>query len=407
MPATDSIIVLHREGRHDEALAAVLQTVPTESPDVSREAALAVAAASRLLNGLPMSLDPRTTSRCSVGLLLTPSGPSHGTEFALNSMQRGSPHCSFEAALSYLSCAQKLPTSPALKAVTLNNLSIYYSRTHQPQKALRCLQRVTKQEQAASVTRPRSSDGADDDVSLHVSLNLTTVLAEMGRHRDALATAQQAVKALRLSATRPDPSLASAAYHNLGCAQERMRGGSGFVRSYRAAVAEAKRGGAGSSAMCAYVEKQYEQAQSRAQMARAHSAAPRAPARRGASARPPASPQLPPTASLPRPASSASAARLSTVEQLYAGHTSLAPTLPAALKAGAHGPRSAAASPSPPPERPKSRGGAGARSSGSLANGRPASRAARARKPAGVRAKISFAAKGSTKVRVQLVLPRS
>ena len=152
------IIALHCEARHEEALSAVMRTVPTTA-DHSRDGIRATAAAVRLLN-----------------------------ELALACMQRGTPSFSFEAAFQYLRRAQKLPTSAALKAVTLNNLSIYYSRTKQHYAALRCLQRVLKQEQAATGMHPRSDC---DDVSVHVSLNLTTVLADLGRHRDALAMAQQ------------------------------------------------------------------------------------------------------------------------------------------------------------------------------------------------------------------------
>tara|TARA_B100000780_G_scaffold219311_1_gene158407 strand:- start:252 stop:512 length:261 start_codon:yes stop_codon:yes gene_type:complete len=66
--------------------------------------------------------------------------------------------------------------------------------------------------------------------------------------------AQQAVKALgrqkkpSAGSMRPDPTiqLASAAYYNLAVQQERLRtgnGSAGFAQSYRAAIAEAKRGG--------------------------------------------------------------------------------------------------------------------------------------------------------------------
>ena len=66
--------------------------------------------------------------------------------------------------------------------------------------------------------------------------------------------AQQAVKALgrqkkpSAGSTLPDATvqLASAAYYNLAVQQERLRtgnGGAGFAQSYRAAIAEAKRGG--------------------------------------------------------------------------------------------------------------------------------------------------------------------
>lgn len=296
-------MALHGEGRHEEALHAIGLMLPAGPPNASAEAVHATAAAVRLLN-----------------------------EMALGCMQRDTPCFSFAAAFAYLRRAQQLPTTPALKAVTLNNLSIYYSRTRQPHGALRCLQRVLKSEQAAA-----GGPGTEiDDVSVHVSLNLTTVLADLGRHKEALLTAQQAVKMLALrektAATRPDPSLFSAAYHNLAVQQERLglgNSGAGYVRSYKTAIAEAKRGGAASSAMVDFVEKAYSQAQVRAQT-RAQSAT----AKRSSSPLPPLSspPELsePPTSRpRPRPASSqprvvsaTSTQRVYTVEQLYAGQAS-------------------------------------------------------------------------------------
>ena len=224
--SADDIVALHREARHEDALAAI--TEPLTGPDSRRkDLTNQTAAAVRLLN-----------------------------ELALASMQRGAVCFSFEAALAYLRCAQKLQqklhVSPGLKAVTLNNLSIYHSRTQQPHAAERCLQRALALVDDSARAHGAHSDG--DDISVHVCLNLTTVLADVGRHRDSLAMAQQAVKALgrqkkpSVDSTRPDPTiqLASAAYYNLAVQQERLRtgqGGTGFAQSYRAAIAEAKRAG--------------------------------------------------------------------------------------------------------------------------------------------------------------------
>ena len=142
------------------------------------------------------------------------------------------------AAYAYLKWALKAPhASPALRAVTFNNAGIYYARTGQSQAALRCLERVGKQGGAV----------VEDDVSVHVKLNMTTVLADLGRHAEALEMAQEAVRTLKRAehTGKPmDSSLLSAAYHNLGVQQERLGSTKGHVRSYRAAIAEAKRGGA-------------------------------------------------------------------------------------------------------------------------------------------------------------------
>ena len=69
----------------------------------------------------------------------------------------------------------------ALRAVTLNNAGIYYARTGNPAAALRCLERVGSQGGAV----------VEDDVSVHVTLNMTTVLADLGRHGEALEKAQE------------------------------------------------------------------------------------------------------------------------------------------------------------------------------------------------------------------------
>ena len=220
----DEIVALHGEARHEEALAATMDTL-TGLSDRSRGDGTAeqTAAAVRLLN-----------------------------ELALASMQRGAASFSFKAAHAYLRRAQKLSVAPGLEAVTLNNLSIYHSRTQQPHAAQRCLQRALELVDGAA--RARGSQPDSDDISVHVCLNLTTVLADVGRHQDSLAMAQQAVKALgrqkRQSpdATQLDPTiqLASAAYYNLAVQQERLRtghGGAGFAQSYRTAIAEARRSG--------------------------------------------------------------------------------------------------------------------------------------------------------------------
>ena len=193
----DEIVALHREARHEEALAAIMEPLTGKDSRAADQTDQAV----RLLN-----------------------------ELALASMQRGAACFSFEAAFAYLRRAQKLlNVSPALKAVTLNNLSIYHSRTHQPHAAERCLQRAL--ELIGGVARPHGAHADGDDISVHICLNLTTVLADIGRHRDSLSMAQQAVKALgrqkkpSAGSTLPDPTvqLASAAYYNLAVQQGAMQ----------------------------------------------------------------------------------------------------------------------------------------------------------------------------------------
>ena len=160
-------------------------------------------------------------------------------ELALSSMQRGAAAFSFDAAFEYLQRAMRMPdVSLALRAVTLNNLSIYYARTGQPHAALRCLQRVVKQSSTAAHA---------DDVSVHVALNLTTVLADLGRHREALETAHGAVRSLTERArpptgvgasgapARPDASLLSAAHPQPRGAQERLGHTQGQIASYKSA----------------------------------------------------------------------------------------------------------------------------------------------------------------------------
>lgn len=93
-------------------------------------------------------------------------------ELALGCMRDAATSEQLNSAYAYLKWALKAPhASPALRAVTLNNAGIYYARTGQPQAALRCLERVGQQGGAMF----------EDDVSVHVKLNMTTVLADLGR----------------------------------------------------------------------------------------------------------------------------------------------------------------------------------------------------------------------------------
>ena len=139
-----------------------------------------------------------------------------------------------DSAYAHLKWALKAPhASPALRAATLNNAGIYYARTNNPQAALRCLERVGRQGGVV----------VEDDVSVHVTLNMTTVLADLGRHAEALEKAQEAVR------TRPVPS-GRASQRTRHCSRRRTTT-SPFSRSvwatrgprplYRAAVLQARR----------------------------------------------------------------------------------------------------------------------------------------------------------------------
>ena len=174
-----------RAGDHSTALATIQAFLaPHKATTVSIEAVQAAASAVRLCN-----------------------------ELALTCMRDADQPALLDAAYAYLKWALAAPhTGPALRAVTFNNAGIYYARTGQPQAALRCLERVGKQGGVV----------VEDDVSVHVKLNMTTVLADLGRHAEALEVAQEAVRTLvkqeRLGKA-VDASLLSAAYHNLAVQQ--------------------------------------------------------------------------------------------------------------------------------------------------------------------------------------------
>ena len=143
-----------KDGDHEEALAELDRFLsPYSKAAVSVEAVQAAAAAVRLCN-----------------------------ELALTCMRDAASTAQLDSAYSYLKWALKAPhASPALRAVTLNNAGIYYARTNNPQAALRCLERVGRQGGVV----------VEDDVSIHVTLNMTTVLADLGRHHEALEKAQE------------------------------------------------------------------------------------------------------------------------------------------------------------------------------------------------------------------------
>ncbi len=218
LAAHDQLATLAKHGDHQRVLSALAAITDAEQRTAAR--APTARAAARLANQLALAA----------------MQDSHSTSYSL------------DAAHAYLRLALALPALPvALQAVSLNNLAIFYSRTAQPHKALRCLQRVSRY-------GPLSGGGAaagggagandDDDVEVHVALNLTTVLADLGRHPEALEMAQEAVAVLERRAA-PDAGLMSAAYYNLAVQQERLGSKSGFRSSYRAALSQARRSGAG------------------------------------------------------------------------------------------------------------------------------------------------------------------
>ena len=218
-----------KSGDHDGALAEIQSYLaPYSKQNVSVEAVQAAAVAVRLCN-----------------------------ELALFCMREASEANQLDASYAYLKWALKAPhASPALRAVTLNNAGIYYARTGQPQAALRCLERVGKQGGVV----------VEDDVSVHVMLNMTTVLADLGRHDEALEMAQEAVRTLtraERAGKTTDSSLLSAAYHNLAVQQERLGSSKGHVRSYRAAMLQARKSGQ-KNPMQNFMEQAYSHARQRA-----------------------------------------------------------------------------------------------------------------------------------------------
>jgi hypothetical protein len=187
------------------------------------------------------------------------------------SMQKGSPGFSFQAAFDYLQHASTLPSaSVVLQAVTLNNLSIYYSRIGQPQRALRCLLRVRKQ--VPPLAKSAScGETSEDNVSVHAALNTTSILAELGRHREALNMAKEALHSVTAAAAcrgeQPEASLLCAALHNLAVQQERLGSTHGHVSTYRAAMLAAKKGRAViDDPMAAFLADTYEKAARRAHL---------------------------------------------------------------------------------------------------------------------------------------------
>ena len=163
-------------------------------------------------------------------------------ELALICIQRDA--AELHAAHAYLDWACRTSATHsapiALRAVTLNTAGIYFMRSGAPEVALRCL--------ASAITAGGSN--ATDDITIHASLNMTTALAEMDRHDEALDTAEEVVRLLAgpRSPTRvpPDPSLLSAAHHNLAVQQQRMGLSETAIQSYRAAAKAARKSSAGS-----------------------------------------------------------------------------------------------------------------------------------------------------------------
>ena len=158
---------LSARGKHEEARNALSHMLATErvaSGVHSPEYRQALASATRLCN-----------------------------ELALGAMERTSRQRSgdgFDVALGYLRKALALGTgTPPLQALTLNNLAVYYNGTGQPRQALRCLQRTRRMCRRPDDDERAELDAPDDDVSTHALLNMTTVLAALGRHHEAMQVA--------------------------------------------------------------------------------------------------------------------------------------------------------------------------------------------------------------------------
>ena len=190
---------------------------------------------------------------------------------ALECMRFGVSGFSSEAAHMYLKWASTVPhLSLALQASTLNNLSIYYARSGQPKAALRCLKQVSGQAGAAKAAH----------IVVHTSLNMSTVLADLGRHEEALEAAQEAIRVMtksiesheapagsfgftkRQAPSPTDASLLSAAYHNLAVQQEKLGATQVHVHSYRTAALQARRNGAAPSVVD-FMRREYASARQR------------------------------------------------------------------------------------------------------------------------------------------------
>ena len=166
-------------------------------------------------------------------------------ELVLGCLRQSSAPDSLNAAHGYLRWAVHKtatwhqPQHVALRAVTLNSVGIFFLRAGDPAVALRCFE---------ACISARSADGVDgldeDDVLAHSMLNSTTALSQLGRHDEAferahdvanqLSRAAQAhANAVGVGGAPPDPSLLSAAFHNLAAGLERR--GLNPIRPYRAA----------------------------------------------------------------------------------------------------------------------------------------------------------------------------
>ena len=130
------------------------------------------------------------------------------------------------AADTYLKWCLSVPlVSPALRACTLNNRAIYWSQSGRNEEALRCLQR-SETIQSKAMSDSKWASGDDDDVSLHITLNWTTVLTNLGRHEEALDKAKRGM-GMAIAIARAAPAnieLLEAAKHNYTVAREAVEG---------------------------------------------------------------------------------------------------------------------------------------------------------------------------------------
>ena len=236
-------------------------------------------------------------------------------ELALSSMQRGAAPSASTPPSSTCSARCGCPTSRSRCAPS----------PEQPLDLLRADGPAARRAALPAARRQELDRGARDDVSVHVALNLTTVLADLGRHREALETAHGAVRSLTERARPPTgvgasgapraPTLLSAAYHNLAVQQERLGHTQGQIASYKSALHLVKRaGGDKDSPMVQFVQNAYAEAKRRAanppprpaSAAVATAPPPRAPCHRGRRASPAARgrrPRLrpPPAIASPKP----------------------------------------------------------------------------------------------------------
>ncbi len=274
---------LSAQGKHEEARNALSHMLATEkvaSGVHSPEYRHALASATRLCNELALGAMERTSRQRSgngfdvaLGYLRKALALGTGTPPLQALSQSVSQFYTTPSMGHRLTRSRPSPDErvflSSLQALTLNNLAVYYNGTGQPRQALRCLQRTRRM-----CRRPDDDDRAeldvpDDDVSTHALLNMTTVLAALGRHHEAMQVAEEAVAIVRSQGREEEQHhLLPAAYHNLGVQKERLRAASAAAKhAYGRARHAARATADGGTELARFVEREGAQAEREVQAA--------------------------------------------------------------------------------------------------------------------------------------------